>query len=622
MNIIHIPFLKTFLEATNKKSLLEIQPQHLTRTRIKQLEPITDIDGRVITFRPYNKNSRLTQPTEYEDCFERMTFENSEEPANMWRDNELYGATGEESKKYIREPYSSNDIPLAESISNRIYSQYNYNLSNDYYPDTDLSFDDKCTLKLINFTEDIIPASFPRDMNVDFATIRNFAKAAVYAIENGVVTSEISRLIEKSILKGSRGTNHSAEVDLFNFLVKYPNNRSIVVIKSEKGKEFFDKTAATYYDLFVKKYFADSNTALNVLSECKTNENGLQKVNVKLCEIATLLRRKSALGIPEKQTQTYSFMTPKPSGVCPIQTPWGKAETELLQKLKSDGELNEEYYTTARSMLKDDRKTVNYVLENIDNVVKRNSEIKELENKYNNSYPTTFEEEKSGISTLLRKELAKNRQNPKDIIENCILLDNAKMLEERNIPINISYNILRTIDSLIKYNKKDLSNFTNIINKCANPEVYGKENANKLSKLCCNLYRETGSFTQKETTLIDNICKHADNGDFRYISGLETLIRFNKSPRKSIIQIANTNLDECAKYMGRLNEATKNSNTYKEHKYFIDSILQSEIKNFISKEQFDIERCVILKKLEELCSNKISYTDFLQELQNLEVSIK
>ena len=622
MKIVHCPYIKTFLEAANKKYLVEIPRQNLSLSKVGKLEPLRDLDDRIISFSPFNKNVKYTQPSEYEDCFERMSFERPADEVDIWRDNELY-RVGHESRAYINEPYSSDDVELAENISNKIYSHHNCRVPSSYYPDTDMSYDCKVGLKLLDFTEDIVPSSFPRQMDVNFDTIRSYAKTAVNAWEMGVPTNEIPKLITKSILKGAEGKADSPDVDLFNFLTKHPNERPVAVIKSVNGREFFDKSAALYYDIFVKKYFADSELARNILNECKTSESGLPTVNKNMCEIVTLLRRKSALGIPERKTSTYSYMPQKPSGICPIETPWGKLEAEILNKMKHNSQLDEDYFEAARAMLKDDRKTAKYVYLNIDDVVKRSKEISQIESNYEKQYPTTRNTQKTTISKLLRAELAKNRQDSDDLLNNCVMLDTAKKLQDRNVTIETSFYALDVMDSILKSTNRKLNFFNPIIDKCTDTKVLGKENVESLVKLCKRLYGETGSFGEKEAALIDKVCQHAQQGDSSYISALEKMIRYSNFSKKSIFKAADRNLDEFAKFIKRYETATKDNNAYMEHQSFIDSAIFREIIKFATSETpIKSDDCVFLNELENLCANKISYPEFLENLTKLGVQVK
>ncbi len=623
MQIFHSPYISTFLEAANKKYTVEMKNKNIPLTKIEKLEPVTDLDGRVISYSPYQKNSRHTQPTEYADCFEKMTFEQPTQDVDFWRDDELYVA-GKESHPLAVEPYSKDDVQLSDSICHKMYSRYGYNLTKEHYPDTDLSFDDQSTLQLINFTENIVPASFPATLNVKYETIRDFALESVRAWENGISTSKISNLIGKSVLKGGNGSAPTPEVDLLNFLTKHPNDRAIVVTKLADGQEIFDKSAALYYDLFVRKYFADSKVALNVLSECKINEAGIPQANKKLCEIAALLRRKSALGIPEKEVNDYSPTTQKLSGICPIDTPWGKSESALIQKIKSsDSSIDEDYYKEAKKMLQEDKRTVEYVLENIDAVVKRNKDVNEINNKYEEEYPSyNFLSYKKEISSLLKDEVRKNRENQEALANNCIVIDTAKKLQNRNLPIDISYQVLRTADYLSKCNDKDLKTFLNAIDNCTNPQVYSKENATKLTKLCYKLYKETKTFGEEEAKLMDNICERTKDGDTSYISALNTMINLVPRLEKLNLEIADANIDECAKYIRQFNEKIKVNTTYKEHKSFIDSILSSEFNKLIFQDNFKTDDCLIFNKAIDLFENNVPYEEFLEHINTLKSSTK
>ena len=619
MKLVQSPFIKAFLDSANKKFLLEVPHSRVSLAKDSKLEPLRDLDDRIISFSPFNKNVKYTQPSEYEDCFERMSFERPADEVDIWRDNELY-RVGHESRAYINEPYSSDDVELAENISNKIYSHHNCRVPSSYYPDTDMSYDCKVGLKLLDFTENIVPSSFPRNMNVNYDTIRSYSRSAVNAWENGVPTSEIPKLINKSILKSGEGKVGIADVDLFNFLIKYPNQRSVAVLASSNGKELFDKSAALYYDIFTKKYFADSEVVRSILDECKTVESGFPKVNNKMCEIVTLLRRKSALGIAEKQVKTYSYMMPKPPEKCSINTPWGKAESELLKKLKPQGTLDEDYYTAAKSMLVEDKETVDCVLKNIDAVADKVKEINKIEQKY--VCPENLETQKSEILKMLKSDLAKNRRKPESLATGCQLIDMAKVLQKNFVPMTDFYRILKIMDSLSQSRQKDVSYFSDAINQCMVSKVRGKDNTRELANLCCRLYQATGDFGKNEAEVIENICNHVKKGDDNYISALKTLITLNSLPKNCIIKIADTNLDEFAKYMKRFNAATEGNEVFASHINFIKSAIAPEMKRFASLDKVNSDDSVVLNELEMLCSNKISYIEFLEHLRILGVSFK
>ena len=128
MKLVQSPFIKAFLDSANNKFLLEVPHSRVSLAKDSKLEPLRDLDDRIISFSPFNKNVKYTQPSEYEDCFERMSFERPADEVDIWRDNELY-RVGHESRAYINEPYSSDDVELAENISNKIYSSGSESIS-------------------------------------------------------------------------------------------------------------------------------------------------------------------------------------------------------------------------------------------------------------------------------------------------------------------------------------------------------------------------------------------------------------------------------------------------------------------------------------------------------------
>lgn len=101
------------------------------------------------------------------------------------------------------------------------------------------------------------------------------------------------------------------------------------------------------------------------------------------------------------------------------------------------------------------------------------------------------------------------------------------------------------------------------------------------------------------------------------------MIRYSNFSKKSIFKAADRNLDEFAKFIKRFESATKDNNAYMEHQSFIDSAIFREIIKFATSETpIKSDDCVFLNELENLCANKISYPEFLENLAKLGVQVK
>ena len=235
---------------------------------------------------------------------------------------------------------------------------------------------------MIDFIENIVPSSIDKKLNLEYKTIYKFAKYATDAlVEDGIPTPEIRKILTKSVLKSSNGTSLSAEPELFKFLSRYPKDRATVVKRDKYGNEFFDKAAAMYLKIFDTKYFNSLDTARAVLEECKSYSpvTGYKMVDRSLCNIATMLRRRTAQGLESLENTPYYCEQPM-ARYCEPSFPWTKANSKLLEKLKPNGVLDENAYQAAKSLLSGGNTvidTTNY----LDDLVVKKAELNKLKTK-------------------------------------------------------------------------------------------------------------------------------------------------------------------------------------------------------------------------------------------------
>jgi len=613
MNFSHSPLLRAFLESANKSLLIQTKrTPDVSLSKLKKLEPVRDIDDRIVSYSSNPERASRCQSTAYEDCFERMSFEHEAKEPDFWRDDELY-KYGDDYHDYIYSKYTPDDVSLADSIIER-HVGLKHKIPQIYYPQTDFSFDQQSVLKLMEFEEHLVPSSFEKRLNVDDNTIREFAKECVHAWENGLATNQIIRLLEKSVVKGSEKTPSHPDVDLFNFLTRHPNKRPLVVIKVGKEQEFFDKPASMYYDSFSKKYFADKETALKVLDECKTFDNipDIPTVDLKLCDVACMLRRRTALGLPEKRNIYNSKEM-----YCEPTTPWGPQESELLARIKPDGFLDEDYYELVRTMICNESKPVSYVLEHIDDVVKRKKEIDEIVRNLDRQYVNSYIPERNIIAENLRSE-AYNARKHEEMGANSgrVILDMVKTLQDRNVPVRGTCRIVQIMDSMRRDGDIHYASLKKIANLCSEPGKLSISATDDLMSMCRILYNKTEHFGRFEAEIMEKVCKNALKGDMSYYSAMNYVLKHSGRDLNSIVK-ANLNLDELAKYMKRYKSLSQGNAVFFRNRSYIEWALDSELKHFMTSENVKVSDCKKLELVEKFCSEKLSYEEFLVHMKNL-----
>lgn len=563
MNISHSPFTRVFLEAVNKKLLVETKKvPEISLKRIKNLEPVRDIDDNIVTYSPYKKTT-YNEPTSYEDCFERMSFEHDFEGVDFWRSKENYRRG--ERENYLYERYNEDDIPLADNIIKQHLGLKNY-ISTEYYPSTDIDYDAVCKLKLIDLETNIIPNIFDRRIEVNNDTIHALAKEAEYAWENGVSTNEIIQLLGKSVIGGGTKRKSEPNVDLFKFLTKNPNKRSVVVLKTDEGQEIFDKSAAIYYEAFSKR-FKDSNTAIQVLNECRIPIGmniSIAPVDSKLCDIVTLLRRRSALGMPEKFAPGY-YTNIKVLN-CPSETPWGSKEVELIKRLKLNGDLDIDAYKGAKTMLSEHGCTVDFVLKNLDDYIKLEKDVRQISRDMAEKTDWTQDRTRLAIEENLMKEVEEIKKSKLDkLSEGSELINWVGTLNDKDFPVKAIYSALQMFKKLEKYDTpEDLTNFKSFVNKLANSkEAYPY--AEGFIAQCKKMYQNTRSFGEKEVQFMQYILdKGLKDGDWAYHKATKHIIEnANSQWNVSIFDYAQKHLEDFATYV-KIREASD----YNKYKYY------------------------------------------------------
>lgn len=456
---IYSPNITTVIKSIqSKKFLAECKPHHFNDKSLK-LSPITDIDDEFVSYSIGNPGEAITFSTNINDVFEKMSFEkaaNKNSP-DIFRKNELY----RRSTDYRPDAglvLDTDDVPISPTILKEIH--HHSQLSKVYYPDTDFNYDSQVVLKHMDFSERIIPSTFDPKLHVEKSVIKQYADIATRAWENDVPTTEIIKLIKKSIVNGNDIAITYPSATLFEFLTKYPNERKLAVFSSNSGVEHLDEAAMQYFDKFATKYFKDQKSIHTILNECKTKqEYPIKTVDSRLCEIATLTRKKSAHGMEMPNYRYVSLDGTRSSMYCDMTTPWRECDSKLIEALKKDGKLDEEKFEIARQLLKVMNKSVDYVLENLGGTIDKSKQIHDINTAFEKKWHFSYSRGRLDIAKHLDEQLKNLLAGEPNSLSNDIACVNA--LNEKNI---VPSQIWQTVKTLSNSFKGDEATQNEIIN--------------------------------------------------------------------------------------------------------------------------------------------------------------
>ena len=456
---IYSPNITTVIKSIqSKKFLAECKPHHFNDKPLK-LSPITDIDDEFVSYSIGNTGESITFPTNLSDVFEKMSFEkaaNKNSP-DIFRKNELY----RHSTDYRPDAglvLDTDDVPISPTILKEIH--HHSQLSKVYYPDTDFNYDNQVVLKHMDFSERIVPSAFDPKLHVEKSVIKQYADIATRAWENDVPPTKIIELIKKSIVNGNDIAITYPSATLFEFLTKYPNERKLAVFTSKNGVEHLDEAAMQYFDKFATKYFKDKKSIHTILNECKTKqEYPIKTVDSRLCEIATLTRKKSAHGMEMPNYRYVSLDGTRPSMYCDMTTPWRECDSKLIEALKKDGKLDEGKYEIARQLLKVMNKSVDYVLENLGGTIDKSKQIHDINTALEKKWHFSYSRGRQDIAKHLDEQLKNLLAGEPNSLSNDIACVNA--LNEKNI---VPSQIWQTVKTLSNSFKGDEATQNEIIN--------------------------------------------------------------------------------------------------------------------------------------------------------------
>lgn len=589
-----------------KRFLPEILPKKIPEKGLRHLIPVRDIDDEFVSYSTQKMGHNIGATT-YDDIFEHMSFETPRlaEKKNTFRMNELFDKRNESSKTYISS-YDQNDLPLSDSIMDRLYGGQN-KIKNRYYPDTDMTEGDIKTLKLIDFIENIVPSSIDKKLNLEYKTIYKFAKYATDAlVEDGIPTPEIRKILTKSVLKSSNETSLSAEPELFEFLSRYPKDRATVVKRDKDGNEFFDKAAAMYLKIFDTKYFNSLDTARAVLEECKSYspETGYKMVDRSLCNIATMLRRRTAQGLESLENSTYYLEQPM-ARYCEPSFPWTKANSRLLEKLKPNGVLDENAYHAAKYLLSGGNTvidTTNY----LDDLVAKKAELNKLKTKLVDYKGTLTQRETLG--DLLSYSLGESMGSISRLAKPEPMFVTVNKMLDKSYSISdittMAKAIKRTFKPFMSDNPKGIESILDAI-------TITKSNLNH-PKISYPLLESLEDFVASEegyTPIVQKFTEMLQDNKMK-LTMHSLLGEYHFSRPENFIE----NSEELSKYINRLD------NYYKENNIsipinFVKNFLSPEILEFGNVKGFKNADCQKLNLLEYVDTNPNYYPVFAYLVQ-------
>lgn len=615
-------------------------------------------------------------PTSYDDCYEKMSFENDND-ADIWRDlyyeednncapyvdyrDELFGLPALQ-KSYFYQNYSYDDIPLSDSIVRKELCLFD---APQFEIDTDLTEDGARNLQFINFLENIVPTSLHCKPEVDYETISELANSATMLRECGYSTNAIIRGLERCVVKHDFSGESYAEPKLFEFLVKHPNLRSAVVVKNNMNEEHFDKTFVNYFDILKDHYFDNEKDVRSALNYCRVKNNGFYLVDRNLCEIVGLMRHKSAQGIPfveKKEADATDSESKKNSKYCERNLPLTQNDIALLDNIKKDKRTFQIKLHLAKSMLKTEEKTVKYVLSNIDKMTQEILEQKKLENIENDITEETLTQndnaiqESQGIkSEALEKRLQDIRALKYELLRNCdengvryvddiesVLVDEVNYLNKQSIP-SLDKSVLFESIQVMKDKNINLFGISSVLNKLSNIAGYNDEKAAIMkqsginpvsldfSSVCkfIDAVYYLGRVDKTLNSLLGKLClssgvisdvecsiikkiKSSTKDDVHKLKSLIELMLELKVPNNILLE----NLDEGLKYYEKVYQSSRIGGLT------LITTMQAELKQLIQLKNFSCEKAPILQVAEKLLKNKITMTQAYSEINNLKMLSK
>lgn len=635
----------------------------------------------------------IVMPTSYDDCYEKMSFENdfdNSDNSDIWRDNEYQEEfecpkhydniadlfnTPVSERYYFYKNYSYDDVPLSDSL---IRSDHGFFETPHFDFDTDICEDSNRDIKFINFLENIVPSSLHCKPAPSHSTIYELANLAIMLRDCGYSTNSIIRALERCTIKQNMKGASYAEPKLFEFLVKQPNLRAEVVAKNTHLEERFDKNYANYFGILKEHYFDNEKDVRDALNLCRTKNNGFSLVNQDLCEIVGLMRRKSAQGIPveDKNDDKYLDKNSKKTSIyCDRNLPLTQKDIELIKNIKRAGGAFLIKLDIAKSLLKNEGKTVDFVLSHIDemaqemlakedclkvdnvqveecatpktevsesttqkigapdgtstdknvNLTKRMNDIRKFRYQLYKQYGDNVEKYIDSIETVLMEEVKYLNNNPDVRMEQSVFFEAANVLKEKNMSLaGISW-VLTKLSQIGGYDYRKNEEMSRA----------GITPVN-LDRQAIDKFIDTVSYTSSEGKLLVDKSLNALLGRLCLASGKASDVEFDIAKKVKTAQdyqlaslveqmldskvpnkILLGNLDESLKYTQKYYEIMNNIRDDSGRHWYVFDFLRDELKLLYHKSNFSCENASGLKIAEKLLTNELSLPQVCSHLQAL-----
>ena len=599
--IVFNPAIKSLLDMSGKKSVLELKPVRVTR--LSKLSLLRDLDGKSVTYSSLTDNINNPKVDNFQDSYDLLPHwerKSLQRETGFWREEELYNAALD-YKPSVYNNYSYDDVPLADSIVKQELGIPRVPVS--FYPNTFIKADDLQILKLMHFRNNIIPSCFNREIHVAKEVIDTYAEIALNAWRRGVATNQIIRMAEKSVINPLITDIARPDPKLFEVLIRNPNARNIYVIKNRKDEEFFDEVAVTYSNLFKHKYFDSEEVALEVLSECKNkNIYPVTSVNKDLCSVVCAIRS----GNSKILSSDYWEHVDK-------KAPWDAKCSQLLDELKKfppkeigaacDG---------VKYLLKECDCSLDFVFNNLSAVASRFSRINKVDALTDPRINRSFYK----ASYYLKDNLFKEVKCAKDTsgfissecpTEECVLQMFTKQLRIFDCLYGMK-NIIDIQNTLGEDVQKGLKIIDMVFFNKVEKEYSRSEN---MMKLIVDSAKNFGNFSRIEQ-LYDKYFTEIPKADLKTVySSLDMIIMANRGIElEALLTKIETHLPKVIKYNQKYSDLSQGLSA----KNITNSIKHYELKQMCAKDNFELEDCVGLNTIVDFYHGKATVKE-LREVQ-------
>lgn len=649
---------KQVLSSNNKQNNSSVKLSESNKHR--RNEAISDpIDNRFADRRTKNG---IVKPSSYDDCYERMSFENDND-VDIWNDSyyeddvhvakridyqdELFGIPASQ-RHYFYQQYDYNDVPLADSLVRKEIGLYE---TPSPVIDGDITYEGEYAIKHLNYFENIVPSALHCKPETDDQTISHLAHLATMLSNTGHSQHSIVRALERcTISDDEKGTSY-AEPRLFEFLVKHPNLRPDAVSKNSTGVECFDKAYVDCFSILNEHYFDKENDIRQALNLCKVNKNGFSFVDRDLCELVGLLRQRTAQGLTPKTQKTYGYqgrIINQKEKYCDRNVPLSENDILLINKIKQSGIVDTVLLGIAKELLSENKETVASVLENIDGIAKAvreaqntsasndlsvdgtNNQVGEKQEQLNEQFVREQDiklllaelREKPGkkteahvekIEEILYAEFEALVSNKKSLKDNSLLFEVVSVLNEQNqlSPHSISVILNKIFILSSRIEGFDMHDADKYINAVTYVNDKGERLVDKsLNALLTDMCLYSRKVDDAAVGVMNKIKALSGNDRYQMIEIVKHMTSTNLGRRPVSSETILNNMDEVLKYHKKASEIDK-ALCKSKSKYAskISMPLRYELRATCRYKDFSCKNSELLSLAEKIVAGEVDYQD-------------